>query len=244
MTDYYNGQITDILPHNIADDPAVQALSAAVREGTRLLVHYASLCYCYCQIDTMPDKILDLMAVELRTQYYDETLDIETKRALVANTLIWYMTAGTPKAVEELVEILFGTGEVIEWWEYGADPFWFKIRTDGHITEDINTIFTDMIRRVKNTRSHIGSIELLWSSDLGVNVGIGSESYIVAPAIHEGSGDRSRTLRVGVCGGVGLNVSDSPAAIMDGGRKDVSTLVRVAAGTGSEQFQAAPPIYS
>ena len=160
MINYYDGQIADILPHNLMKDPAAQAFSLAIREGTRLLHRYTQLCYVYCSIDTAPHKVLDLLARELRTQYYSDGLEIETKRSLVRNTLIWYMTAGTPAAVEELVTIVFGEGEVSEWFEYGGEPYWFKVKTNALLTEDMTTYFSEMIRRVKNTRSHIEAIEI------------------------------------------------------------------------------------
>lgn len=160
MINFYDGQLTDLLPHNITDDPGIQALSYALREGTRLLYKYKELCFVYCSIETMPDKILDVLAVELRTQYYRDTLPIETKRALVRNTLIWYMTAGTPAAVEELVTVVFGNGEVTEWFEFGGEPYWFRVKTDAIITEEMTIYFSDMIRRVKNTRSHLDAVEI------------------------------------------------------------------------------------
>ena len=43
MIKYFDGQITDILPRNLTQEPAAQAYSAAVREGTRLLYKYTQL---------------------------------------------------------------------------------------------------------------------------------------------------------------------------------------------------------
>lgn len=160
MIKYFDGQITDILPRNLTQEPAAQAFSAAVREGTRLLYKYTQVCYIYCSIETAPEPVIDLLAKELRTQYYSDAMELEVKRGLVRNTLIWYMTSGTPAAVEELVSIVFGEGEVAEWFEYGGDPYWFKIKTNAIMTEDMLTFFSDMIRRVKNTRSHIQAIEI------------------------------------------------------------------------------------
>lgn len=160
MINFYDGEIKDILPANLMEDPAAQAFSYALREGTRLLNRYTQLCYVYCSIDTAPNDVVDLLAKELRTQYYSDALELDVKRGLVRNTLIWYMTAGTPAAVEELVGIVFGEGEVSEWFEYGGKPYWFKIKTNAILTEDMNTFFSDMIRRVKNTRSHIEAIEI------------------------------------------------------------------------------------
>ena len=160
MINFYDGEIKDILPSNLMEDPAAQAFSYALREGTRLLNRFTQLCYVYCSIDTAPNDVVDLLAKELRTQYYSDALELDVKRGLVRNTLIWYMTAGTPAAVEELVGIVFGEGEVSEWFEYGGKPYWFKIKTNAILTEDMNTFFSDMIRRVKNTRSHIEAIEI------------------------------------------------------------------------------------
>lgn len=160
MINFYDGEIKDILPSNLMEDPAAQAFSYALREGTRLLNRYTQLCYVYCSIDTAPNDVVDLLAKELRTQYYSDALELDVKRGLVRNTLIWYMTAGTPAAVEELVGIVFGEGEVSEWFEYGGKPYWFKIKTNAILTEDMNTFFSDMIWRVKNTRSHIEAIEI------------------------------------------------------------------------------------
>ena len=160
MINFYDGEIKDILPSNLMEDPAAQAFSYALREGTRLLNRFTQLCYVYCSIDTAPNDVVDLLAKELRTQYYSDALELDVKRGLVRNTLIWYMTAGTPAAVEELVGIVFGEGEVSEWFEYGGEPYWFKIKTNAILTEDMNTFFSDMIRRVKNTRSHIEAIEI------------------------------------------------------------------------------------
>jgi len=159
MISYYDGQMTDILPSILKDDPSVQALSYALREGTRLLYRYSRRLYLYSRIDEQPEEVLDLLAAELRTQYYRDDMDIMTKRQLVKNTLIWYMTAGTPEAVEELAENVFGSGKVEEWFEYGGKPYCFRIATDAHMDEARMSEFCAMIARVKNTRSHLDALE-------------------------------------------------------------------------------------
>ena len=66
MINFYDGEIKDILPGNLMEDPAAQAFSYALREGTRLLNRYTQLCYVYCSIETAPNDIVDLLAKELR----------------------------------------------------------------------------------------------------------------------------------------------------------------------------------
>ena len=160
MIKFYDGQITDILPSNLTDNPEVKAISLALRDATRLLWNDTQGVLIYSNIEHLPDAILDLLAIELRTQYYRDSLDIETKRALIRNTLIWHMRAGTPQAVEELVTTIFGEGKVTEWFEYGDLPYYFRIETNAALTPEIDSFFSTMIRRVKNTRSHLRSIEI------------------------------------------------------------------------------------
>ncbi len=162
MINYYDGQLTDIMPGNITKKPEVKALSYALQQACRLLYQYSQRLYIYSNLDGQPEDVIDLLAKELRTQYYSSTLDLATKRQLVKNTLIWYMGAGTPEAVEELVAAVFGNGQVEEWFEYGGDPYCFKIKVSSSgLTQDTNALFTSMIRQVKNARSHLESIEVI-----------------------------------------------------------------------------------
>ncbi|SDG98346.1 phage tail protein [Marvinbryantia formatexigens] len=215
MINYYDGQIADIMPHNLMDAPASQAFSYAIREGTRLLHRYTQICYAYCSIDTAPDKVLDLLAKELRTQYYNDSLDINTKRSLVRNTLIWYMTAGTPAAVEELVTVAFGEGKVVEWFEYDGKPYWFKIRTSAILNQELVTYFWEMIKRVKNTRSHLEALEIERHTGNVVFAGCGTIAvYHPAPIIdgHKMQHKAMQTIFTGMTGTTGYY----PAAIFDG----------------------------
>ncbi len=159
MISYYDGQLTDIFPSNISRNEEVQALSYALQQGTRLLYRYSQRLYIYDNLDRQPEEVIDLLASELRTQYYRSDMDLETKRRLVKNTLIWYMSAGTPAAVEELVTNVFGSGEVQEWFEYGGKPYCFRVSTEVHMEPGSMAEFSRMIRKVKNTRSHLDALE-------------------------------------------------------------------------------------
>lgn len=240
MINYYDGQIADILPRNLMADPAAQAFSLAIREVTRLLHKYTQLCYVYCSIDTAPHKVLDLLARELRTQYYSDSLDIETKRSLVRNTLIWYMTAGTPAAVEELVAVVFGEGEVSEWFEYGGEPYWFKIKTNALLTEDMTTYFSEMIRRVKNTRSHIEAIEIHRTIEQTIYAGCcHAPQYKPAPIID--GYDVGRTAAQTIYAVAGSLQASRPAAIIDGFKAsgDIHGSIHAGTAEASQTRQAA-----
>lgn len=160
MIKLYDSQITDILPEYLSGRAEVQALSYALHLAMMRLLDYCRNISVFSAIDIVPEYVLDMLALDLNTQYYDTSLDIEAKRRLIRNTMEWYITAGTPSAVEELVASVFGEGEVKEWFEYGDSPFFFKIITNATMSPGVEEMFTKMIGRVKNTRSHFRGIEI------------------------------------------------------------------------------------
>jgi phage tail P2-like protein len=158
MIDLKDGLISQHWPN---PDAVIKSYAYAVHKAVdRLIRTYMRRSIIYSGLDGVPESVLDLLAIELRTQYYDDTLPVETKRELVKGTLLWYTKAGTPKAVSELITAVFGEGHVEEWYEYGGEPYYFKILTNAVMTPDMVEIFTELIRKVKNARSHLEAIKI------------------------------------------------------------------------------------
>jgi P2-related tail formation protein len=233
MINLYDSNITDILPEPFLEDQNVIALGYAIRQGVRRLIEYCQNISVYAVIDNAPDNVLDMLAVELNTQYYEDTMDIETKRKLVANTLIWFMRAGTPAAVEELVAAVFGEGKVVEWFEYGGDPYWFKIRTNAILTPDMDTYFSEMIQRVKNTRSHLEAIEISRTIDAKICAGGATSYYCINPDIIDGY-EVEREITQGVYAGTAASNKYKGFDIVDGfaSENEASQVVYAGAAEG------------
>lgn len=183
MTDLYNSEIVQILPEVLRKLPEVEALSFAISNQIKKLLDEMEVIGMYAAIDKLPGKLLDILALELDTQYYDETADLETKRTLVKSTLAWYQSAGTPAAVEELVQAVFGDGEVIEWFEYGSRPYYFKIKTSASVTGDELEYFAKMLKNIKNVRSYLEKIEIERQITQKVYYAATTSKYIIAPDI-------------------------------------------------------------
>ena len=159
MIKLYDSNITDILPEALAEDPRVQALGYALGRGIQRLIGYSQNIGIYSSIDTLPEQIVDLLAVELNTQYYDDTMSLDIKRSLVKNTLNWYMHTGTAAAVQELVESVFGSGDILEWFQYGGDPYHFKVRTyNVSATDEMLQQAEILVRSIQNARSHLEEV--------------------------------------------------------------------------------------
>ncbi len=177
MIKYAEGGLKDIWPDK--QSPEVQALSFAIQNGLKTVKHYADRSRCYSSIDLLPESVLDYLAVEMRSMYYNQEADIEQKRNIIRNTMNWYTKAGTPSAVAEMVAVIFGTGEVIEWFNFDEPPYTpgtFDIETSAVMTASIMQDLTNIIRKVKNARSQLRRVVVIREAHAGMHAAIISPS--------------------------------------------------------------------
>ena len=128
MIELYDGQITDLLRNNpLQYDPEVMAMGYAIREEKRRIMVETAQTLTMAMLDNAPEFVLDVLAVELRTPAYDETLPVETKRTLIKGTLEFYAHLGTPWAVNWVIRSIFGNGKVTDWYEYGGEAHHFRV---------------------------------------------------------------------------------------------------------------------
>lgn len=171
MIDFYDGQITDILPDNIKSDPLVEAMGYAISNAVKCIVEHAEKAGIYAVIDILDEETVDLLAVELRTKYYGQWLDLEEKRRMVKKTLLWYSRAGTLFTVKELTDFVFQDAEVEEWFQYASAPYLFRLLINV-VCQDISMEkymeFLKSLREVKNTRSHLESVIFKYHTDAKV----------------------------------------------------------------------------
>nr|WP_294490741.1 phage tail protein [uncultured Anaerosporobacter sp.] len=158
MISLYDAEIIDLLPNNLKS-PEVIAYSYTLKKVCQYVIDRIKAIELYTNIDKLPVSILDYLALELRTQYYDEKLDITVKRELIKNTLPWYMKAGTAAAVSELLTTVIGSGSVEEWFNYDGNPYMFKITTSEQLTRENIEKFAIMIEKVKNARSKLDGFD-------------------------------------------------------------------------------------
>lgn len=177
MIKFEDSEIRQVLPECIRNTPEAVSISYAIKNAIQHIIRHSRQISVYAAIDELPEKILDLIALEMRSQYYDEGLEIKKKREIIKNTLTWYQHAGTPSAVQELVEVVFGEGEVLEWFQYGGEPFHFKIISNADLVPGANVLFDNMIKKVKNTRSVLESIGISRISEAELYAGICHTSY-------------------------------------------------------------------
>lgn len=162
MINFEDSEIKDILPISIRSGVKAQAISYAIKQQIQRILLYAKRARLYAAIDELPEEILDLLAVELRTQYYNQEYSADTKRRLVKNTLLWYTKAGTPAAVQELIEVIFGDGVVIDWYDYDGEPGYFKVQTTNmSVSGDKQQEFLDLLDSIKRESAWLDAVEII-----------------------------------------------------------------------------------
>jgi len=180
MIDLRDCQTIQVMPEVFRKDAQVQAASYALQQTAKMLMEKIDRAGVYAMIDRMPEPIVDLLAEELRAQYYDPSLPVEDKRGAVKNALPWHKKAGTAAAVRELTNFVWksGSAKVQEWFEYSSDPYLFRILlgTDMCIEEEKINIFLHSLWKVKNTRSHLESITFMRRLDNFLYMGAASRS--------------------------------------------------------------------
>lgn len=232
MIKFEDSEITQILPGALKSLPEVKAISYAIKNAMGKLIAFSHLASVYTAIDELPEAILDLLATELRSQYYEKDMSLEVKRDILKKTLLWYYHAGTPSAVSELVESVFGEGEVLEWFDYDGKPYRFKIKTNAMMTPNMSEEFSAIIRKVKNTRSHLEAIEIERRIDQTINSGVGQTCIYKPAAVTDGyKVERTASGEIfTVAAGFGVA---RPAAVIDGYRVNRETSAeQTAAVTG------------
>lgn len=139
----------------------------------------------YPRIDELDSDLIDELAIQLHVDFYDTTLPLAKRRALVKNSIRWHMKKGTKAAVMEVVTAVFGSARVEEWFEYDGEPYHFRVYTGGAFngTSQKEEIIK-AIDSVKNVRSWLDGIrfyldfiddETVEDTELTFGAGVGFE---------------------------------------------------------------------
>ncbi|RTQ95599.1 phage tail protein I [Lysinibacillus telephonicus] len=177
----YEVQLMDLLPESLKNDPDIIAASKAVDLGFSVVVNAVDKSLILPRIDQLESDVLDHVAYFFHVDFYDRSLDIETKRKLIKESVYIHQIKGTPAAVEILIETLFDEGTVEEWFDYGGNPYRFRVVTSNQsVTQERAEEFLRALNTVKNTRSHLDSVIILQTEQMDFKL-----AGIVHQGIHE-----------------------------------------------------------
>lgn len=112
---------------------------------------------------TCPPDFLPYIAWALSVDRWDSAWPLSLKRQVVAASIKIHQTKGTIGAVMDALDALDLRCRVSEWFQYGGDPYLFKVDVDLQtrgLTEDEIAAIEAVIMSAKNTRSHLDSLTI------------------------------------------------------------------------------------
>lgn len=176
MINYQEGEFLDLLPVFFKEKEDWAAISYAFRKAIYNLLMDMDTTRLFADIDNVPENILDLMALEVKAPYYSEDLPIDKKRELVKNAILWREKAGTKKAVQDLIQTLFGFGSIVEWFDFTSGdqtPGLFDIETEAELTPEVYEQLAKTIESVKNESSHMRYVSFIRELEMILAAGFG-----------------------------------------------------------------------
>lgn len=161
MIDIKTVSILDLLPQNFKDDPNISAAAKAFDVQFKKLddrIYKISYIERLFKNDLTSEEV-DTLAWQFHVDFYNPTLPLSQRLELVKRAIPFHRLKGTAAAVEDLIRILFGDGEVEEYWQYGGEPGYFQVTTNNTaITNERAQEFIRALRSVKRLSQHLESV--------------------------------------------------------------------------------------
>lgn len=174
-------ELDKLIPSFLREDQNFKAICFALDSEIKRLHEQTNLIKLYQNIDILPEAILDELAWQFNAIEYNNAYSIDVKRTLIKNCLSTHHKRGTVASVEEVASKIFGNATVSEWFEYGGEPYHFKVYTSNVSTSDeMITEFNRVIKQTQNIRSHLEEVitETMDSMDIYCGGIIGSDDDI------------------------------------------------------------------
>ena len=177
--DLQSVSLIDVLPPNLLADKQIYAAALALDDELQKITAATRNALLLPRLDALSEEVIDLLAWQWHVDFYEPSMSIETKRQLVRESIAWHRIKGTKAAVEKMAQTVFKGGVVTEWFEYGGDPYHFRIDVLNapNMTEENRGRLLAVVNASKNTRS--------WLDELRFRREAQNDMYYAsAPTIH------------------------------------------------------------
>jgi len=153
-----------LLPDVLKGDKRVTALAELIEKSGQETQELLPFLFIY-DLSTLSDAELEDLAwqFDVSKTAWELAQDRSQREELVKNAVILKMKLGTPWAIKKVLETLKLAGEIKEWFEYGGEPYRFKVDLgiqDREITPELRDKLLQLINEYKNERSWLEEILL------------------------------------------------------------------------------------
>ncbi len=246
-----------IMPPALTHDKSIMALAAADAEALAVRLEEIDRVRIISNIDGLDEAVLDILARDFKVDWYDPGYSLEEKRRTLKNSWRVHKTLGTRAAVETAISAIYPETTVEEWFEYGGEPYHFRLRINlandsGDITKQ-RRVF-QRLNFYKSLRSHVDEVkyflkpEKVWAYAGAAFMGSRREAAAYIPITVTPPGSRAEilagggllgaylhirtTAEVGPMKAVGGSAAAGGGAALSGAYQKISTVIDIPGQAG------------
>ena len=152
------------LPSVLKNDARFRTLASVAAKQLRMIVDDISLDTIYARIDALPEDLLDILAYDFKVDWWDYNYTVEQKRQTLKDSFMVHKHLGTKFAVETAISAIYPETTVQEWFEYGGDPYTFRLSidaTDVAVNTAKHQRVLELAEYYKNLRSHLDGVKYI-----------------------------------------------------------------------------------
>lgn len=151
------------LPEVLRNDEGAYALASAIADVLSTRPGEIEGLMIYSRIGQLPENLLDMLAVDFKVDWWSPDYSLAVKRATLKDSWRVHRKLGTKYALEQAISDIYPQTVVQEWWEYGGEPYCFRIMI-GNFDEVADPEKLLKIRRaisqVKRLSAHLDGIDI------------------------------------------------------------------------------------
>ena len=164
------------LPDLMQDDPDVIAIAKAQTNFYRKIVEKINVLSRWGKFDQMTEEELDLFAEDFFIPWYKTSDTKDIKVSNLEHFVEVWSRLGTPKAIETVLEDIYGSAELIEWFsnkeDYVNGQFAVQVKNFASFTQENKRRFNNVLEIVKRKSQELSIIFTVASANVGYNVGL------------------------------------------------------------------------
>ena len=219
MTDLWGTGLIEGLPPAVADEPWVRIMDKVYRERHQREMEAAELIHIYTQIDSQPEEILDVLAVQFKVDWYDSNYPLEAKRNIIKTALEVRRYYGTDWATLKAISAIYPRSEIEQWYDYGGTPGHFRVicSVDGALIPVKRREIRRSVNIYKRMTAHLDSLYLQVQAGIEIECEFSSLVYRVPYAsetMYAGTWPRTTT-HAGIADGEIEVETESTAAMLE-----------------------------
>lgn len=151
------------LPKALKDDESTGAMAEAAAAVLAKRLEEIDRLRIIPNVDALDERVLDMLAVDFKVDWWSAEYPLAVKRAMLKDSWNVHRRLGTRYALEQAISDIYPQTVVQEWWEYGGEPYCFRIMI-GNFDEAADPEKLLKIRRavsqVKRLSAHLDGIDI------------------------------------------------------------------------------------